>query len=158
MNDIINGKKLAVVGMTRKLGINRSVANSLQLQHALSVAEKLGRRWIGCDLGFNISSSPTNVFYSHFLLGVLIGKSPEINATYYDITANQDASTASAISYGFKTGYSFERIDISFRFITAEPTYSITADAYSYGEHYSVSGKLKQPTSTIQICIGVILN
>ena len=119
--------------------------------------------WIVGEIGFTVPLSPSSSFYARGLLGGLFGNSPELTLTYSgvhgSVKATQSSASTEAFAFGAATGVVVaNRVDIGLRFVTAEPEYDITAQASSGTQTATSSGKLKQPTSVLQIAIGIFVN
>lgn len=110
--------------------------------------------WTMGTVGFSLPLPPSTRFHAGGLLGLLLGVSPSLTATYGSTTADQSASGATAISYGAYVGFTFSRIGIELRYMAGEPEYSLSV---SSGSNY-LTGKVKQPTATVQLTLGLIVD
>jgi hypothetical protein len=91
------------------------------------------------NMGFKTPASTQVDIYGKVYLGVLIGKSPEINATaettspIQQINANQSSATATGLGYGVGAGIVIDnQFDLGVQYLTGEPEYEITAKADSH--------------------------
>jgi hypothetical protein len=110
--------------------------------------------WTMGTVGFSLPLPPSARFHAGGLLGLLLGVSPSLTATYGSATSDQSASAATAISYGAYVGFTFSRIGIELLYMAGEPEYSLSV---SSGGNY-LTGKAKQPTATVQLTLGLIVD
>ena len=104
--------------------------------------------------GFNVEVSPTTRLYGKSKLGLMHGKSPELNFIVNGTGISQNSASSTAVSFGFGLGVILsEKFDIGLHYFTSEPEYEVTVQ----GGGNTVSGKFKQPTSVFQLMVGYVI-
>lgn len=159
-SEVSQNLELGVIGLVSYHGVDKEEAEgqfgsllpgaNLEVGHWLLI-------WLMGGIGFNIPISPSANFYGRGLLGVLVGRSPEFSATYWEIKATLNPAMALAAGYGFDVGVIINRVNIGFRLLAAEPEYKVTGKAEGYGQQYTDTFNIRQPTSAIQLTIGISL-
>jgi RNase P/RNase MRP subunit p29 len=143
------------MGMVNYNSVDETEMNNIYSSYASGINVNAGHWlhiWALGGLGFDAPIPPSTVCYGKFLVGGVFGNSPEMNFSYQSMSVNEQSASAIAIGYGFDFGFTVTRMDICFRYLTTEPEYSIT------NASTDLSQKFKQPTATILLTMGVILN
>lgn len=118
--------------------------------------------WPMVGVRYTGTLAPTFNFYAQGQLGLLMGSTPEVNATQSGYRFSANSASGSSIGYGFGVGVIFAKIvNVGFRYSSGQPTYEYTITEFISGPGFTSTTtynvKTDHPTSIIQLLIGVTL-
>jgi hypothetical protein len=104
--------------------------------------------WTLAGAGFHIPVAANERFHVAGLVGYTAGLSPRVNVSYGSLQYSQSTSGAEGLAYGGEFGFYGWGLDIEARYLASSIEYSFKTSSGSVF-------KVRQPTATVQVTLGV---
>jgi hypothetical protein len=113
--------------------------------------------WPMTGLKYTSWVAPGVAIYATGQIGLLVGSTPEVSVSSSGFNYSSKSFSSSSFAYGFGAGLLVaDRFTAGLRYLTGQPEYDIEFRVSGPGFTSTTTGKTDQPTSIIQLTVGVM--